>query len=532
MRDVLWKVLLSICILVNGISAYAQVKAYRQFNKVDVKKEQGKFGIYADKNWVVPPVYDKIELIDYTYLLNDEERAVYHYLCYKDAVVDAYLPFTLNQIVQDMPLRDTASLRNLYALPSTVFPFALNGKYGWHYYSTTIQPIYDSLQAYQENIVAVYKDGNMGLLSPNGKDVIPLGNYSGFGPYWEFRTPTYRKDALTGKQFQGLYFSSQAEIPPIYDTIFEAPFTYVFNGRDESYITIGLLPDGSAHGYVGAYVLTDIQRVPDSLFALFWIDYQAEQMAEKLLAEKQQQYEADRTNWLSDLYFLGNNGSMGVFNDRGQTILPITATGIEIGIMYFDPDGLDTLYTGLTTDGSEMIEVYYLGKYYVWQHYYSDIWGLSLSTPIMLELNPYNSMSADYQFYFNIELTHEFDYHQSIYLPGASCPVCDGAGVKPDGYDVVSSTIVYDRIVKDGTTTITRKNYLANERVASDGSVYVPTYEQTYDNYKTVQEEVTTNTYIDKYKPCPLCNGARVYRSGIVLWDEIRQEYVLTSLTF
>lgn len=151
---------------------------------------------------------------------------------------------------------------------------------------------------------------------------------------------------------------------------------------------------------------------------------------------------------------------------------------------------------------------------------------------IKAEMNPYNSLAGDYKLYFDEVINPGFDYRSGFSLYQGACPLCEGAGKLKDGVNVYSRSITYDRIVKDGTTTITRKNYLANERVGANGQVYIPNYTQTYDNYKTVKEEKTVTTTSDKYKTCTLCDGKTRYKYGIIAWDEARNEYVLKSLNF
>jgi len=510
------------------IPTFAQKRSIDEYKKVKITKQNDKYGIKADGDWKIEPQYDNI--LPKVFSQKATLWAQHCYLAYKGELIDVYSQFTLYPIINNIQIRDTSQIYELAALcylEREVYPFFENGLLGWRYKDIVVPAKYDSLKRLWADQIIVFKNGKMGLTELNGSLIVEPGDYTEFAKHGYYYTTTFLENKQSGLVLQGMSFRSNYVIPPVYDTIVYVQYYYKFKGKEANNILIGVLPNGKFEGYYPGTGYDEIVKLPDEIANSFKQNYFA-----NFPKERSNFYSRiGRLKWMDGLYFESQKGSLAILNQKGETLLPYAATAVEIGITEFDPDD-GSIAVGLTSDKPTDFKPTFTGRYKLINNTGGTSNAFHASYPVMLEINPYNSMSADYRFYFNVEFTPDFDYKADIHLPGEKCPVCDGAGQKDDGYNVISNTITYNRIVKDGKTTITRKNYLANERVDANGRVYVPTYEQSYDKYKTVKETVTNNTYIRKYKPCPLCNGAKKYQSGYVIWDEARKEYVLKTLVF
>jgi hypothetical protein len=107
-----------------------------------------------------------------------------------------------------------------------------------------------------------------------------------------------------------------------------------------------------------------------------------------------------------------------------------------------------------------------------------------------------------------IELSEDDIKDPAGFTINGVCPACLGKGtlVEGDG-SLVSKTTTHKRVVATGTTSVTKKNYLANERVTSDGKVYVPTYSSSYTNYGAVED--ISEEMVPNYQTvsCYFCHG-------------------------
>jgi hypothetical protein len=270
----------------------------------------------------------------------------------------------------------------------------------------------------------------------------------------------------------------------------------------------------------------NITRLPEGLS----IAYQERKRQEAAHKKMTDSTEAEKRKWVYGLVLFANRGKVGIMDASKNIFFPADATYLDFGRYDIDPDD-NTIHVKIVSDyyGNEH-NLTFKQNVPVTEFIseYDDIKKIAIKA----ELNPYNSLTGDYKSYFDVDIYQGFDYKKGFSLSLGNCPLCEGDGKLYDGYTLSSETFTYDRVVKDGTTTITRKNYLANERVDRNGNRYIPTTTQTYDNYKTVKEKKVIRTKTSKYKTCTLCNGDKKYRSAIIQWDDKRNEYVLTTLKF
>ncbi|TPV35363.1 hypothetical protein FJ651_00115 [Paucihalobacter ruber] len=486
----------------------------------EVKQKDGKWGIKASpdwklqpkkRDWIILPTYDKIELFNYK-TKHERYGKFYTYgafYAWKANKIDVYTEKGLELIISDLSIEDTIHVASFARfVGAETKPFLVNKLCGWKHKEVIIPAQFDSIQLsydkwiYEE--IKVYKNGKMGLMSQDGKILVPLNEYGDIGTYSTVFTSTYSKMDKTGKRLEGMYFDEYKEIPPIYTEI-KLISNWKLNDEIPNFYSCEL-PNGS----MDYFIKKDSSLVRPS------------EAISKLIEE-----EAAKRKWLNGLVLFAKAGAIGIKDADENWVLPIQATALTIGSYLIEPDDdIINVKNGWLTEGRFTGSVS-ITRFFTGLKDYEKF-------AIKAELNPYNSLTGDNRSYFDvvINVNRAYNFKSGFEIYQGICPICDGDGQLPDGYTKSSETITYDRVVKDGTTTITRKNYLANERVDAYGNKYVRTYNQTYDNYKTVKEKKTIVTETKKYKTCSVCEGKKKFSYALILWDDQRNEYVLTTLKF
>ena len=503
-------------------NALAQKQLY------DIVEKKGKWGLKSESEWRVQPVYEKIAYRSFP----SKFGILYGYFAWSGGKIDLYHDYTVTLLLRNVPEKDTAHVMTYFEFASfsTITPFWEDGLCGWKYQQSVIPAQFDSIHAvldYKNDLdqLKVYKNGMLALVDKNGTELIPPGNYTDLARRWAPFSSTYLKDAKTGQLLEGLYFDKSREIPPRYTKI-EYITSFYSNGiYSNTHFYYCELPDGGCD----CFVMKDssIERLSAELETAY-CESRARERSQKTAQLKA---DAEKRVWLKGLKLFAKGEEIGIKEASGKIVLPATAMALVIGKLDIDPDGDTIKITNQLLDNYS-IDWAFTGEIPLqFDTVFAPMTDL-MKNKIMAELNPYNSISGDYKLYFDVEITPQYDYTATIYKFKDNCPLCEGSGQIRDGYTYSSETFTYDRTVKDGTTTITRKNYLANERVSSNGTVYTPEYTQTYDNYKTVQEEKTVTTATKKYKTCTLCEGKKRYSSCSIEWDKVRNEYVLKGIWF
>lgn len=507
-----------------------------------IKKKGGKWGIEAKsewktnprkRDWIIQPTYEKIETAGYM----SKYGAGIRYFAWNENKIDVFSQYSLELIIAGISIEDTLYLASFGMFAgSGINPVLQNKLCGWKCRDINIPPQFDSIVLHYDpsrnlypNEIKVYKNGQLGLMSKEGTYLIPLGDYSDFAPYFPGHTVTYGKPAPSGGLLTGIYFDNKRNIPPIYtsvslETSITINDTYIgHTNSDLPYFYSCQLPNGGGDYFISKD--TGLARLPGALAIAFGERKSKEAMEKKNAVAA----EAAKRTWVYSLVLFAEGGAVGMKDSIGKVIFPAQATALEFGRFSIDPDG-DTIHVTMVYNGDKELNWAFKGSIPV-TNFMSEHEDMA-KFAIKAELNPYNSLTGDYKSYFDGAIHAGFDYKAGFALYQGICPLCDGDGKLPDGYSVSSQTFTYDRVVKDGTTTITRKNYLANERIDASGRVYVPTTTQSFDNYKIVKEEKKVVTRTNKYKTCTLCEGRKKYSHAVIVWDDKRNEYVLTTLKF
>lgn len=509
--------------------------------KANIKKEKLKFGVEFNKKWEIQPIYDKIKVCKTSH----GDCSMTYLLATKGDTVNIFNYHDLTPNFMYFSILDTNKLCSLTELKfkTNILPYKKNGFFGWTRGVNKIEAIYDSLKFNHTHAVKVYKNGEIGLISSDGKEIVPVANYDSIGEYYiGSGAPVYRKDNQNGQLLQGFIASETQQIPIIYKTIEMTSFDYLYNKQQNSTIYFAQLFDNSFHAYMwsGSTDSFHLSRLPDDMYTNYLnnIDNEKKKKEKEIELKKREEAakivaEDVRRIWLDGLYVVAGNEGLGINDKYHNIILPATATNIKVGNMLFETDGEENIIIKEFTEYYQtIIRNTFAKRCLLNNNYIIGGEGTLMLEKIMVKINPYYNLSGNYKFNFEHEVTPNFHFKSPINLSEANCPVCNGSGKVSDGYDIDKRTVYTESYVPDGTTTVTKKNYLANERVNVNGTSYVPTYEQTTTNYKKVNNTKTEVTYNEKFKECGFCKGKKRYKRANVIWDENRQEYVLQSLNF
>lgn len=496
----------------------------------EIEDKRGKWGIKVRKNWIVPPDYDSIQLMGY----RARHGRINLYKAWKSGRIDVYFDKSLAPVILNISPEDTIHLASFATFDAYTTPVLDNKLCGWKHKQTIIAPAFDSIRpAYDYNRqiyldeVVVYKNGQMGLMSKLGVTLIPLGNYTNFGPYIPGYTLTYKKVDTSYQMLKGIFFNPKNSIPPIYSKI-----EFISSIRlNDTYIDPGFyhctLPNGGADNLIAKDSI--LTRLPDDLS----LAYQKIRNKQELNTQNKLRDETEKIKWAKGLVFFAKDGTVGIKYADGNIFFPAAATTLEFGRYTINPDG-DTINITMTSPYRDKDKL-------TWS--YKSVYSLFYSKDNLMideivkygfkaELYPFNNISNRYGYYFDVTIDKGFNYTSGFPFISGICPHCDGDGKEEDGYTTETSTVTYDEQVKDGTTTIAKKNYLANERVDASGRKYTPTTYQTFDNYKTVKRVRKEVTKTRKYKTCTICSGKKRYKSASIIWDDKRNEFVLTAIYF
>ncbi|HAN65139.1 MAG TPA: hypothetical protein DCQ34_02100 [Chitinophagaceae bacterium] len=496
----------------------------------EIEGKRGKWGIKVRKNWIVPPDYDSIRLN----ASKATHGRTFTYWAWKSGKIDVYLQKSLAPVLTEISIMDTIHIGYFSVFNAETTPVLESTLCGWKHKHVVIKPEFDSIRlAYDYNRdiyldeIVVYKNGQMGLMSKFGAVLVPLGNYSNFGNYIPGYTLTYKKAENSTQMLWGIYFNEKISIPPIYASIKPVgPITLKDKFYDRGFYHC-VLPNGETENFIKND--SALIELPDDIS----IAYKELIRKEESSKQEAKSKEDERRNWAKQLVFFARGGAVGIKDADGNVFFPAAATTLEFGRYTIDPDG-DTINITMTSPYRDKDKL-------TWS--YKSVYSLFYSKDNLMiddivkhgfkaELYPFNNISNRYGYYFDVTIDKGFNYTSGFPFISGICPHCDGDGKEEDGYTTETSTVTYDEQVKDGTTTIAKKNYLANERVDASGRKYTPTTYQTFDNYKTVRRVRKEVTKTRKYKTCTICSGKKRYKSASIIWDDKRNEFVLTAIYF
>ncbi len=239
--------------------------------------------------------------------------------------------------------------------------------------------------------------------------------------------------------------------------------------------------------------------------------------------EKQNRITVSNKNykWLKTVEVTrGNNTQyMGLCTGSGQVMLPDCANDIHFVNTRFATGNQDLICRKLDNEPTECLPAhvplvaalhYTEAMKQMPEMFYSP--AIFANVPLY-----YTNKTGTGVSYYNLRIEMDFDYKQHRILD-FKCPLCQGEGQIFEKKVTVIDTTINTHLVKTGETVITKKSYSSNERVRSDGSTYVPTYNTRLDNYGYKTDTVITKHTYDSYRKCPLCKGKAGQFSTTIEW--------------